>query len=425
MLVLDLKLVRQNPDAVRTALKNRNYEFDLSSVLELDEEARKQRAETESLRARRNEVAARIAKAKREGRSTDEDIAEGTRVADRISGLETSLAAIEEKLASLLAVIPNIPHSSVPVGADDSTNQEIKRWGEVRKFDFEPKPHWELGLRLGLDMDRGSKVSKSRFPLLLGQGARLERALVNFMLDIHTKNQGYTEVFPPFIVNDRSMFGTGQLPKFKQDMFKIEGQELYLIPTAEVPVTNIYREEIIPCEVLPTKYAAYSACFRLEAGSAGKDTRGLIRNHQFNKVELVWLSLPETSYEALEQLTRDAEEVLEKLELPYRRVALSTGDLGFSSAKTFDLEVWLPSYGMYREISSCSNFEDFQARRMSIRFKRDAKSKPEFVHTLNGSGVAVGRTWAAIVEYYQNGDGTVTVPDALVPYMDGVKVLGK
>ena len=318
MLVLDLKLVRQNPDAVRTALKNRNYEFDLSSVLELDEEARKQRAETESLRARRNEVAARIAKAKREGRSTDEDIAEGTRVADRISGLETSLAAIEEKLASLLAVIPNIPHSSVPVGADDSTNQEIKRWGEVRKFDFEPKPHWELGLRLGLDMDRGSKVSKSRFPLLLGQGARLERALVNFMLDIHTKNQGYTEVFPPFIVNDRSMFGTGQLPKFKQDMFKIEGQELYLIPTAEVPVTNIYREEISPCEVLPTKYAAYSACFRLEAGSAGKDTRGLIRNHQFNKVELVWLSLPETSYEALEQLTRDAEEVLEKLELPYR-----------------------------------------------------------------------------------------------------------
>lgn len=426
MEVLDLKLIRQDPDAVRTALKNRGNNFDLSSVLALDEEARRRRAETESLRARRNEIAGRIARAKREGRSTDEDVAEGAQVAERINSLAESLVAIEQDLDSLLAVIPNKPHASVPVGADDSANQEIKRWGDVRKFGFTPKPHWELGQKLGmLDMDRGARMSKSRFSLLMGQGARLERALANFMLDIHTRNQGYTEVFPPFIVNDKAMFGTGQLPKFREDMFKIDGQELYLIPTAEVPVTNIHREEILPAEALPTRYAAYSACFRLEAGSAGKDTRGLIRNHQFNKVELVWLSRPDSSYEALEQLTRDAEEILERLELPYRRVVLSTGDMGFSSAKTFDLEVWLPSYETYREISSCSNFEDFQARRAGIRFKRDVKSKPEFVHTLNGSGVAVGRTWATIVEYYQNEDGTVSVPDALVPYMDGVKILGK
>ncbi len=424
--MLDIRIIRQDPDRISLALRNRNSDFDISAVLRLDEDVRKRKAEVESLRAQRNEIAARIAKAKREGTDVAHDVSLGANVARELSAVEADLVAEEERLAGLLALIPNIPHLSVPVGKDDSANQEIKRWGEVRQFSFEPLPHWEIGARLGiLDMDRASRMSGSRFALLKGLGARLERALVNFMLDLHVKEQGYTEIFPPLMVNDKSMFGTGQLPKFKEDMFKIEGQEMYLIPTAEVPVTNIHREEVLSGDVLPVKYVAYTPCFRAEAGSAGKDTRGLIRNHQFNKVELVCLSLPETSYDALEGLTSDAEAVLERLGIPYRRVALSTGDLGFSSAKTFDLEAWLPSYNAYREISSCSNFEDFQARRAGIRFKRDVKAKPEFAHTLNGSGVAVGRTWATMVENYQNADGTVTVPDALVPYMDGVTVIGK
>jgi seryl-tRNA synthetase len=424
--VLDLRLIRQDPDAVRTALRNRGSDFDISEVLSLDEQARKSRSEVENLRARRNEIAGRIAKAKREGRDTAADVAQGAQVAGDIERLEASLTEADDRLWRLLTFIPNVPHTSVPVGPDSGANLELKKWGEVRKFGFEPKPHWEIGASLGiLDMERAAKIAGSRFPMLKGQGARLERALIQFMLDVHTREQAYTEIFPPFLVNDKSMFGTGQLPKFKEDMFKVQDQELYLIPTAEVPVTNVHRDEVLPAEMFPVRYAAYSPCFRLEAGSAGKDTRGIIRNHQFNKVELVWLSMPETSYDALEQLTDDAEEVLERLELPYRRVVLSTGDMGFSSAKTYDLETWLPSYGVYREISSCSNFEDFQARRMNIRFRRDAKIKPEYVHTLNGSGVAVGRTWATIIEYYQNEDGTVTVPDALVPYMDGVKVIGK
>ena len=424
--MLDLRLIRQDPEAVRAALRNRRSDLDIDPVLELDEEARKVRSEVEALRARRNEIAGKIAKDKREGNDSSTDVAEGAKVAQDISHLEVRLTDLEEQLQKLLAVIPNIPHSSVPVGPDSEFNVEVKRWGEVRKFGFEPKPHWDLGTRLGiLDLERAAKISGSRFPMLKGQGAQLERAIISFFLDVHTKKQGYTEIFPPFLVNDKSMFGTGQLPKFKDDMFKIQDQELYLIPTAEVPVTNIHRDEILPVEALPTKYAAFSPCFRLEAGSAGKDTRGIIRVHQFDKVELVQFTLPESSCDALEQLTGDAEEVLEQLELPYRRVALSTGDMGFSSAKTYDLETWLPSYNAYKEISSCSNFEDFQARRAAIRFKRDQKSKSELVHTLNGSGVAVGRTWATILEYYQNEDGTVSVPDALVPYMDGVRVIGK
>ncbi|MGI6642893.1 MAG: serine--tRNA ligase [Bacillota bacterium] len=423
--MLDVRTIRQDPDRVSLALKDRNSDFDISLVLRLDEEVRKKRAEVESLQAQRNEIARRIAEAKRKGADVSSDVSLGASVAREISAIEGTLVSDEERLRGLLALIPNIPHSSVPVGIDDRANREIKRSGEIRQFTFEPLPHWEIGTKLGiLDMDRASRMSGTRFAMLKGLGARLERALVNFMLDLHVKEQGYTEIFPPLMVNDRAMFGTGQLPKFKEDMFKIEGQEMYLIPTAEVPVTNIHREEILLGDAFPIKYAAYTPCFRAEAGSAGRDTRGLIRNHQFNKVELVWFSLPENSYDALESLTCDAETVLERLGLPYRRVVLSTGDLGFSSAKTFDLEVWLPSSNDYREISSCSNFEDFQARRASIRLRRNPKAKPEFVHTLNGSGVAVGRTWAAIVENYQNEDGSVTVPDALVPYMDGVEVIG-
>lgn len=424
--VLDQRLIRHNPDAVRTALRARNSDLDIGPVLELDEEVRKVRSEVENLRARRNEVAGRIAMDKRHGKDTSAAVAEGARIADDIARLEAMLSDSEERLQKLLTVIPNVPHPSVPVGPDSGSNVELKRWGEVRKFSFEPKPHWDIGARLGiLDMERAAKISGSRFPMLRGQGAQLERAIIRFFLDVHTKEQGYTEIFPPFMVNDKSMFGTGQLPKFKEDMFKIQDQELYLIPTAEVPVTNVHRDEILPADIFPIKYVAYSPCFRLEAGSAGKDTRGIIRVHQFNKVELVQFTLAETSYDALERLTDDAEEVLERLELPYRRVVLSTGDMGFSSAKTYDLETWLPSYNSYKEISSCSNFEDFQARRAAIRFRRDQKSKPELVHTLNGSGVAVGRTWATILEYYQNEDGTVSVPDALVPYMDGTKTIGK
>ena len=424
--MLDLKFIREHPELVQKALLDRNYEFDLSRVLILDEEVRKLKGETEGLRAKRNEIAAKVAEAKRKGLDSSEDMAVGAQIAENISRLESTLAEKERQLHELLTIIPNIPHPSVPVGPDESHNVELKRWGEVRKFDFEPVPHWDLGPRLGiLDLERAAKMSGSRFPLLKGEGARLERALINFMLDVHVKRQGYTEIFPPFLVNERSMFGTGQLPKFKGDMFKIENLDLFLIPTAEVPVTNVHREEILRKEALPIKYVAYSACFRLEAGSTGKDTRGVIRNHQFNKVELVHFTLPEKSYDALEELTRDAEEILELLELPYRRVLLCTGDMGFASAKTYDLEVWLPSYNGYKEISSCSNFEDFQARRAGIRFKRDPKSRPEYVHTLNGSGLAVGRTWAAILENYQNRDGSVTIPPALRPYMDGMTVIGK
>lgn len=423
--MLDLKVIRQNPDVVETALKNRNYNFDLSELLSIDEEARSLRVRTETIRAERNVLTSKIAKGKRTGEDVTECINLSNKLAEELDKFQATLVEKEEELHKLLHIMPNIPHESVPIGPNEEHNAEIKRWGDIRRFSFEPLAHWDLGVSLDiLDMERGAKIAGSRFPVLKGMGARLERALVNFMLDIHTKKQGYTEVFPPFLVNEKSAFGTGQLPKFQEDMFKVEGSELYLIPTAEVPVTNLFRDEILQSTMLPVKYAAYSACFRSEAGSAGKDTRGIIRNHQFNKVELVHFTRPEDSFDSLEQLTRDAEEVLETLEIPYRRIVLCTGDMGFASAKTYDLEVWLPSYGAYKEISSCSNFMDFQSRRAGIRFKREPKSRPEFVHTLNGSGVAVGRTWAAVVENFQNEDGSISIPKALVPYMDGITRIG-
>jgi seryl-tRNA synthetase len=345
---------------------------------------------------------------------------------DEISLLDDDLRQIEEERTSILLHIPNVPHESVPIGADEGANAEIRRWGTPKEFAFEPKPHWEIGeaLRI-LDFERASKVTGARFTFYRGLGARLERALIAFMLDMHTLEHSYEELLPPFIVNRQSMVGTGQLPKFEEDMFHLEGTEgYYLVPTAEVPVTNYYREEILEAQQLPIYHCAYTPCFRAEAGSAGRDTRGLIRQHQFNKVELVKFVLPEHSYDELETLTADAEEVLQKLELPYRVVCLSTGDIGFSSAKTYDLEVWLPSANMYREISSCSNFEDFQARRASIRFRREPKARPEFVHTLNGSGLAIGRTTSAILENFQNADGSVTIPVALRPYMGGIEAIG-
>jgi seryl-tRNA synthetase len=340
--------------------------------------------------------------------------------------LDEEVRVLEEDLNKLLLSIPNMPHSSVPVGLSEEENVEIRRIGEVPSFAFEPKAHWEIADKLGiLDFESAAKVTGSRFVFYKGLGARLERALINFFMDLHSSEHGYEEMLPPFIVNRDSLTGTGQLPKFEEDVFKVQGTDYFLIPTAEVPVTNFHRDEILPIEQLPKNYVAFSACFRSEAGSAGRDTRGLIRQHQFNKVELVKLVKPEDSYDELEALTQHAEKALQLLKLPYRVMTLCTGDLGFTSAKTFDLEVWLPSGGSYREISSCSNFEDFQARRANLRFRRDAKSKPEFVHTLNGSGLAVGRTVAAILENYQQPDGSVVVPDALLPYMNGIKVISR
>jgi seryl-tRNA synthetase len=343
------------------------------------------------------------------------------KVSSEIKAQEILLTKIEDELNPLLMLIPNMPHGSVPIGKDEKDNPEIRKWGEIREMDFEPLAHWELGEKLGiLDFARASKLAGARFSLYRGQGARLERALINFMLDIHTTQHGYLEVLPPFMVNSASMTGTGQLPKFKEDLFKIHGWDLWLIPTAEVPVTNIHREEILPEEALPVYYVAYTPCFRSEAGSYGKDTRGLIRQHQFNKVELVKFSSPGSSYEELEKLTSDAEEILKRLELPYRVISLCTGDLGFSAAKTYDIEVWLPGQKVYREISSCSNFEDFQARRAGIRYKKKGGSGTELLHTLNGSGLAVGRTFVAILENYQRKDGVVDIPEALKPYMGGM-----
>jgi seryl-tRNA synthetase len=382
--------------------------------------------ESELLKNRRNVVSQEVAKKKKNGENADAVIAEMREVGDRIKALDEEIRVIEEQLNSILLSLPNVPHSSVPVGKSEEENIELRRQGEPTTFNFEPKAHWDIAADLGLlDFEAAAKVSGSRFVFYKGIGARLERALINFMMDLHATEHGYEEMLPPYLVNRDSMTGTGQLPKFEDDAFKIQGTEYFLIPTAEVPVTNYHREEIINGSELPKKYVAYSACFRQEAGSAGRDTRGLIRQHQFNKVELVKLVDPETSYAELETLTKNAETVLERLGLPYRVLSLCTGDIGFSSAKTYDLEVWLPSGGTYREISSCSNFEDFQARRANIRFRREATGKPEFVHTLNGSGLAIGRTVAAILENYQQADGSVVVPDALVPYMGGVKIIKK
>ncbi len=421
--MLDIKFVRENPDIVAAALKSRGLDLGLDEFLAREKQRRELLVEVEALKSKRNTVSQEVSRLKKAGQAADDIIAEMRTVGDRIAALDNQVKETEAALEAILMNIPNIPQESVPVGSDETANPEIRRWGTPAKFDFAPKAHWEIGEKLGiLDFERGGKVTGARFTFYRGLGSRLERSLINFMLDLHTREHGYTEFFPPFIVNADSMVGTGQLPKFAQDMFKLEGLDYYLIPTAEVPVTNLHRQEILDGASLPLYYTAYSACFRAEAGAAGRDTRGLIRQHQFNKVELVKFSLPEDSYNQLELLTANAERVLQLLGLPYRVVLLCTGDMGFSSAKTYDLEVWLPSFDKYREISSCSNFEDFQARRADIKFRRDPKAKPEFVHTLNGSGVAIGRTVAAILENYQQADGSVVIPEALRPYM-GVDVI--
>ena len=418
--MLDIKFLREHLEEAKERIGRRGVAIEWGRFAELEAERRTILQETEALRAKRNQFSEIIAEKKRKKEDASQEIAEMKDVSSRIKELEADLAKREEALRELLMVIPNIPHESVAVGKSSEDNPEIRRWGQIRDFSFPPKPHWEIGERLDiLDFDRGAKIAGARFTLLKGMGARLERALINFMLDLHTQRHGYWEVLPPFLVNRKTMTGTGQLPKFEEDLFKLCDPDYFLIPTAEVPVTNIHQDEILTEEDLPLNYVAYSPCFRKEAGSYGKDTRGLIRQHQFNKVELVKFATPETSYQELEQLTRDAEAVLQILNIPYRVVMLCTGDLGFSSAKTYDLEAWLPSQGVYREISSCSNFEDFQARRANIRYRPKNRKGTEFVHTLNGSGLAIGRTLVAILENYQNADGTVTIPEALRPYVGG------
>ncbi|MEG0874226.1 MAG: serine--tRNA ligase [Clostridiales bacterium] len=416
--MLDMKFVRQNPDAVKAALVKRHVDINLDNFLAIDQKRREALVKMEEMKAKSNKVSQDVGRMKKAGENADAVMAEMKELKIEIKEIEEAVRNFDADLLQELLYIPNIPHESVPTGNDEDDNLEVSRWGEPKKFDFEPKPHWDIGEDLNiLDFERGSKVTGARFTFYRGMGARLERALISFFLDVHTEQHGYEELFPPFIANKDSLTATGQLPKFAEDMFRLEGTDYYLIPTAEVPVTNYFRGEILDNDILPKYMTAYSACFRAEAGAAGRDTRGLIRQHQFNKVELVKFVRPEDSYAELEKLTADAEHILQLLELPYRKVTLSTGDLGFSSAKTYDLEVWLPSFNCYREISSCSNFEDFQARRGNIRFKRDQKSKPEFVHTLNGSGVAVGRTVAAILENYQEEDGRVKIPTVLKPYM--------
>jgi seryl-tRNA synthetase len=426
--MLDLKLIRERLPWVKERLALRGQELPWEAFESLDRERRELLKEAEALKHRRNTVSERIARLKqeKEKEKAEEAIEEMRAVSGRIKELDERLAVIEEQFSALLLTFPNLPHESVPVGTSSEDNPVVRTWGEKPVFSFPPRPHWEIGEHLGiLDFERATRMTGTRFVVYKGLGARLERALINFMLDLHTKEHGYTEILPPFMVNSQSMTGTGQLPKFKEDLFKLEGWDYFLIPTAEVPVTNLHRQETLSEAELPRYYAAYSPCFRSEAGSYGKDTRGLIRQHQFNKVELVKFCTPESSYEELESLLRDAEEVLRRLRLPYRVVCLCTGDLGFSAAKTYDIEVWLPGQDLYREISSCSNFEDFQARRANIRFRREGRSKSELVHTLNGSGLAVGRTLVALLENYQRPDGSVVIPEALRPYMDGLEVLDK
>ena len=423
--MLDLKNLRANFEEVKQVLQHRGEDLTaLDSFEELDVRRRELIAETEKLKSKRNEVSEQVAILKREKKDADSLIAEMRVVGDKIKGLDEELREVEAKLDLLLLSIPNIPHESVPVGDSEDDNIPIRHWGELPQFSFEPKPHWDVATDLEIvDFERAAKVTGSRFAFYKGLGARLERALASFMLDLHIEEHGYTELMTPFIVNRASMTGTGQLPKFEEDAFRIESEDYFLIPTAEVPVTNYHRDEILNGDNLPLSYVAHTACFRSEAGSAGRDTRGLIRQHQFNKVELVKLVKPEDSYQELENLTGHAEKVLQLLGLPYRVLSMCTADLGFTAAKKYDLEVWLPSYGTYREISSCSNFEAFQGRRANIRFRRDPKGKPEHVHTLNGSGLAIGRTVAAILENYQQEDGSVIIPEALRPYMRGVEVI--
>ena len=424
--MLDMKFIREHADAVKANLKNRHNDFDLDEVLSLDEKRRALLVETEALKSERNAETKKIAMAKKNGENADAAIAEMKAVGDKIDAIDGELREIEGKLNALLLRIPNMCDASVPQGVDDSENPEVRKWGEIPKFDFPIKAHYELGEELGiLDSDRAGKVSGARFYFYLGAAARLERAIYNLMLDMHTVENDFTEVIPPYIINGASMTGTGQLPKFAEDMYKVEGEEMYMTPTAEVPLTNYFAGEILDGKDLPVHVTAFTPCFRKEAGSAGKDTRGLIRQHQFHKVEMVKYCKPEDSWEELETMTAEAERVLQRLGLPYHVVCLCTGDIGFSSAKTYDIEVWMPAQDKYREISSCSNCLDFQARRANIRFRRAPGEKPEFVHTLNGSGLAVGRTVAAIMENYQQADGSIVVPEALRPYMGGMEVITK
>jgi seryl-tRNA synthetase len=420
----DLATFRANLDAVAARLADRGFPLDVEGFRAIDARRRAALTETETLKAQRNSASMEIGKLKKAGQDTEAAQAEVRAIGERITALDEQGKAIEEEFRQFLASVPNMPHESVPAGRSADENFEAKRWGQPRVFDFEPKAHWDIGPDMGvLDFERAAKVTGARFAIYFGAGARLERALINFMLDLHTREHGYTEVLPPFLVNSASLFGTGQLPKFAEDLFKCEGFDFWLAPTAEVPVTNIHRDETLDGDALPIRYCAYTPCFRSEAGSHGRDVRGIIRQHQFNKVELVNFTRADQSHAELEHLTESAEHVLERLGLPYRRMLLCTGDMGFSSAKTYDLEVWMPGQNAYREISSCSNFESFQARRAGIRAK--VKGKSEIAHTLNGSGLAVGRTWVALVENYQQADGSVTIPEALRPYVNAEQITAK
>ena len=422
--MLDIKLFRENPQKIKDSLKRRKAEDRVDEVIELDKKRRDLLYKTEQLKNQQNMVSKEIPVMKKEGKDVAPIFEEMKKLSEEVKNLDIQVRQTEQELEKIMLTIPNIVNDTVPDGDTDEDNVEIRRFMEPTHFDFEPKAHWDIGENLDiLDFGRAAKITGTRFTIYKDAGARLERAIINFFLNTHTEEHGYTEIFPPYMVHRNSMVGTGQLPKFEEDAFKVVDTEYFLIPTAEVPVTNMYREQILSAEDLPIKHVAYSACFRAEAGSAGRDTRGLIRQHQFNKVELVKFTEPENSYEELEKLTRDAEHVLQLLKLPYRVVKICIGDLGFTAAMKYDIEVWMPSYNRYVEISSCSNFEDFQARRAGIKYRKDAKDKPKFVHTLNGSGVAVGRTVAAILENYQNEDGSVTVPEVLVPYMGGKTVI--
>jgi seryl-tRNA synthetase len=424
--VLDPRFVRDNFETVRAALRNRGLAVDLQDFLAVDGARRRLLTEVEQLKHRRNTLSEEVGRRKRQGEDVAALIAETKELGDRIKKLDEEVRGCEEQIEAALLTVPNLPHESVPIGRDNADNVEIRRWGEPRRFDFPARPHWEIGEALGLlDFERASRMAQARFAVLIGLGARLERGLINFMLDVHTKEHGYTEVFPPLLVNAAAMTGTGQLPKFAEELFKTKDESLYMIPTAEVPLTNLHREQVLPPGTLPLSYVAFTPCFRREAGSYGKDTRGLIRQHQFNKVELVKFTEAGQSYDALEQMTRDAEAVLQRLGLAHRVVTLCMGDLGFAAAKTYDIEVWLPSQCAYREISSVSNCEAFQARRANIRYRPAPKAPVEYAHTLNGSGVAVGRTWLAILENFQEADGSVRIPEALRPYMDGLERIGR
>ncbi len=422
--MLDQRFVRQNPEAVRQAAANKNERVDVDRFLDLDERRRELLQTVESLKQRRNTVSDEIARMKRDGEDASERIAEMREVSTRIKGIDADLAGLQDSLQAILERLPNIPHPTVPVGADESANVEVRHWGDTPEVEFERKAHWDIGEALDIiDFQRAGKISGSHFVLFKGEGARLQRALIQFMLDLHIRKHGYTEIIPPYIVNRQSMFGTGQLPKMEEDMYRTDMDDLFLIPTAEVPVTNMHRDEILPEDDLPIRYTAYSPCFRREAGSYGRETRGLIRVHQFDKVEMVKFVRPETSYDELETLVNDAEEVLQLLNIPYRVVALCTGELSFAAAKCYDLEAWAPGVNRWLEVSSCSNFEDFQARRSGIRY-RDKAGKSRFVHTLNGSGMGMARTLIAVIEHYQTVRGSIRIPEVLVPYMGGLKEIG-